>query len=435
MAVEDAEVRLWGTTIGAVSWSSSARLGSFEYEQRFQSSGIEPAPLTMPLGPTIWSFPTLNTETFRGLPGMLADALPDKFGSALIEAWLAQHGRSTADFSPVERLCYIGDRGMGALEFAPMLARAEPISGALELGHLVELANRALARNRGLDIRSAGVVDSDDLTAIIQVGTSAGGARAKAVIGWNEQTGEVRSGQTSLPEGFVHWLLKFDGVAANSDKELADPLGCGRIEHAYAEMAKATGISMAPTRLLTEGGRAHFMTRRFDRPDGKKLHLQSLTAIAHFDFNQAGAHSYEQALQVTRRLGLHQNDRTDLYRRAVFNVVARNQDDHTKNIAFLMDQSGTWSLAPAYDITYSFNPSGEWTSTHKMSINGKRTRFTRSDFVALAAHANLSDRDGLGILDNTIEVVSGWARFGADAGVDADRIQEIAANLMLTSLR
>ena len=334
MSVTVAEVRLWGTRVGAVRWDPDQAVASYEYDPAFLASGVELAPLLMPLGQGVWSFPQLSRATFKGLPGMLADSLPDKFGTALIDAWLVRSGRSVDDFTPVERLCYVGHRGMGALEFIPAIDTGIVTNSPLEIAQLVSLAQKAISSKASLAI-DAGTdgtsPDSEDLTEIIRVGTSAGGARAKAVIAWNETTGEIRSGQLDQPTLFTHWLLKFDGVDGNRDKELADPLGYGRIEHAYAQMAGEAGINVPRTRLLEEGGRAHFMTQRFDRVNGDRLHLQSLTALAHYDFNMAGAYSYEQALQVMRKLRLSNVDLVEQFRRAVFNVVARNQDDHTKN--------------------------------------------------------------------------------------------------------
>ena len=418
MAVEVAEVHLWGRLIGAVAWDADREFATFEYDRRFQRSGIEVAPLHMPLGPTFYSFPELSRSTFRGLPGMLADQLPDKFGNALIDVWLAGQGRSPSSFSPIERLCYVGRRGMGALEFLPALRASEANAGPLDIAQLTRLAGQALAQKQDLQLGASPELNAEALAAIIQVGTSAGGARAKAVIGWNEETGEVRSGQLDLPQGFDHWLLKFDGVSENRDKELADPLGFGRVEFAYSSMARAAGIDMAETRLLEEGGRAHFMTRRFDRVDGARLHLQSLTAIAHYDFNMAGAHSYEQAFQVLRRLNLGAPAIEALYRRAVFNIVCRNQDDHTKNIAFLMDRSGTWSLAPAFDLTFAWNPDGAWTSRHQMSAAGKRDHFLRRDLVSLGRSADLSTRDISRVLSDVAGAAARWHEFATAAEVD-----------------
>lgn len=437
MSVTVAEVRIWGTRVGAVHWDPAQAVASYEYDPRFLASGIELAPLSLPLGPGVWSFPQLSRSTFKGLPGLLADSLPDAFGTALIDAWLVRNGRSVDDFTPVERLCYVGHRGMGALEFVPAIDTGPSENSPLEIAQLVSLAQRAISPKATLAVKTGAggdLPDAEDLTEIIRVGTSAGGARAKAVIAWNEDTGEIRSGQLDQPDGFTHWLLKFDGVEGNRDKELADPLGYGRIEHAYALMANETGISVPRTRLLEEQGRAHFMTERFDRVEGRRLHLQTLTALAHYDFNMAGAHSYEQALHVMRRLGLSNADLVEQFRRAVFNVVARNQEDHTKNISFLMNRRGEWSLSPAYDITYAYNPRGEWTSSHQMTLNGKRDGFTRDDIATLATATDLSEREGLRILDETCEVVGLWPSFASRAGVDENTVDAISKTLRLSSL-
>ena len=421
MSVEVAEVIMWGTRIGALAWDPDRLVATFEFDRDFQRSGIQVAPLVMPLGSQLYAFPELDRATYWGLPGMIADGLPDKFGNALIDAWLVQQGRSAAAFSPVERLCYIGSRGMGALEYRPATERAHIPDGLLDIERLTVLASRALAQKDALDVHShvatAETLDQDDLAQIIRVGTSAGGARAKAVIGWNPATQRVRSGQLDLPSGYEHWLLKFDGVANNRDKELADPAGFGRIEYAYSLMAGAAGIDMAETRLLTEGPRAHFMTRRFDRVDSGRLHLQSLAAMAHFDFNRPGAYSYEQALAVMSRLGLGASAATQQFRRAVFNVVARNQDDHTKNISFLMDRSGTWRLSPAYDMTYAWNPGGAWTSQHQMTVNGKRDGFDRTDLMALASSGRVSPQAARNIIGQVQDATSRWLEFAEAAGV------------------
>ena len=370
-----AEVRLWGRTIGAVALEDGQEAASFEYDRAFLRSGIEVAPLAMPLAPRVYSFPALSAGTFHGLPGLLADSLPDRFGNALVDAWLATQGRSPESFNAVERLCYTGTRGMGALEFAPASGPRVRQASILHIDRLVELASAALRARDGLPGSFAADDRAGALRDILLVGTSAGGARAKAVIAWHPETNEVRSGQVRAGEGFGYWLLKFDGVSNNRDKELADPQGFGAIEYAYYRMAIDCGIRMSECRLFEEGGRRHFMTRRFDRlPDGGKLHMQSLGALAHLDFNQAGAHSYEQALLVLRRLGRAPAEIEQLFRRMVFNIVARNQDDHVKNIAFLMDRSGTWSLAPAFDMTYSYQPEGKWTSSHQMTAKREARR-------------------------------------------------------------
>lgn len=419
-----AKIIVHGTHIGSVTWDGEREVGIFEYHPRFLGSGIEVAPLTMPLGSGLKSFPDLPRESFKGLPGLLADSLPDKFGNLLINRWLAEQGRAPQSFNPVERLCHLGSRGMGVLEFEPTFAAQMP-DAPLDVAHLVELANRALASRDGL---RADLDSESGLAEIIRVGTSAGGARAKAIIAWSPLSGEVRSGQVALPEGFEPWLLKFDGVGGNRDKELADPQGYGRIEYAYHLMARAAGITMSECRLLEEGGRAHFMTRRFDRtPDGDKLHLQTLCGLAHMDFNQAGAYGYEQAFQVARRLGLPRPDLAELYRRAVFNIVARNQDDHTKNISFLMDRAGTWRLAPAYDVIYSYNPSGAWTSRHQMSLGGMRDGFTEDDLLGAASAADVKAPAARRILGEIRDAVAAWPGFASEAGVERAQAKAIGA--------
>ena len=415
-----AEVRLWGRTIGAVSLEEGQDVAAFEYEPAFARSGIEVAPLRMPLSDRVYLFPDLSRETFYGLPGLLADSLPDKFGNALIDAWLATQGRRPDSFNAVERLCYTGERGMGALEYVPAIGPKTRPAGRIQIEKLVELASDVLTRRNNEKFREPA------LTEILRVGTSAGGARAKAVIAWNESTSEVRSGQVPAGKGFAYWLLKFDGVRGNRDKELEDPQGYGVIEYAYCGMARDCGIEISECRLLEENGRQHFMTRRFDRlADGRKLHMQSLCALAHYDFNRVGAYAYEQALMVIRQLGLPMSAVEELFRRMAFNIVARNQDDHVKNIAFLMDKSGQWSLSPAFDMTWSFNPSGAWTASHQMTMNGKRDDFTLDDFRACASSASMKRGRAEAIVAEVLAVVSKWPDYARDAGVPAAWRQRI----------
>lgn len=429
-----AEVRLWGRTIGAVALVEGANVASFEYDPAFIRSGIEVAPLTMPLARRVYTFPVLGRETFHGLPGLLADSLPDRFGNVLIDAWLATQGRSPESFNAVERLCYTGMRGMGALEYSPVLGphRARQ-SRPVEIDKLVELASEILTQRNNLQA-SFGDDDSREeaLRDILRVGTSAGGARAKAVIAWNPESNEVRSGQIKADPGFEHWLLKFDGVSGNKDKEMEDPRGYGAIEYAYYRMATAAGISMNPCRLLEENGRRHFMTKRFDRQaDGGKLHMQSLGALAHFDYNLAGVYAYEQALLVVRQLGLPMSTIEEQFRRMTFNIVARNQDDHVKNIAFLMDRAGRWSLAPAFDVTYSFQPQGKWTSQHQMTLNSKRDGFTLEDFRACAEAVSMKRGRAIAILEDVHRAVSRWQQYAEEAGVTVDWRDKIARTLRL----
>ena len=427
-----AEVRLWGTTIGAVALEDGGATASFQYDPAFVRSGIEVAPLTMPLSQRVYAFPALSPGSFHGLPGLLADSLPDRFGNALIDAWLATQGRAPESFNAVERLCYTGKRGMGALEFHPVAGPQPTRSSRLQIDRLVALASDVLNdRNRVHGIL-ADEDRADALRDILRVGTSAGGARAKAVIAWNPTTNEVRSGQVSVGEGFQHWLLKFDGVTNNRDRELADPLGYGAIEHAYHRMATACGIRMSDCRLLEEGGRRHFMTRRFDRlPDGAKLHMQSLAAMAHFDFNQAGTNSYEQTAQVARRLELPAETHEELFLRMAFNVIARNQDDHVKNIAFLMDRSGTWSLAPAFDVTYSFQPGGTWTSSHQMTLNARRDDFTLEDFKACARAMYLKRNLATAIIRHVQQIVGRWRDYADDSAIPSPQRDSIQNALRL----
>lgn len=421
-----AEVQLWGRTIGAVSIDEGRDFAAFQYDPGFAASGIEVAPLVMPLSDRIYTFPDLPRMTFHGLPGLLADSLPDKFGNALIDTWLATQGRAAASFGAVERLCYTGARGMGALEFAPGLGPKPRKATKIEIDALVRLASDILTHRSGIRGSFAGAARTKALNDILRVGTSAGGARAKAVIAWNRETNEVRSGQIAAGDGFDYWLLKFDGVTGNKDKEQDDAQGYGAIEYAYHLMAKAAGITMSECRLLEENNRRHFMTRRFDRlAGGEKLHMQSLCALCHFDFNQAGAYSYEQALLAIRQLRLPMASVEEQFRRMAFNIVARNQDDHVKNIAFLMDKLGHWSLAPAFDVTYSYNPSGAWTATHQMTLNGKRDGFTIDDFAACARTASMKKTRVKAILAEVTAAVSRWPEFAAAARLAPDLTQKI----------
>jgi serine/threonine-protein kinase HipA len=427
-----AEVKLWGKTIGAVLLQDGDDVASFEYAAAFAQSGIQVAPLVMPLSRRVHRFPALSRTTFHGLPGLLADSLPDKFGNALIDAWLASRGRQADSFNAIERLCYTGERGMGALEFAPATGPAAKQTTAIEVSRLVALASKVLTHRNNLQASFAAQGSADALSDILRVGTSAGGARAKAVIAWNRKTNEVRSGQVKAGKDFEYWLLKFDGVSGNKDKELDDPKGYGLIEYAYYLMALECGIDMSECRLFKEHGRSHFMTRRFDRfAGGEKLHMQSLSALAHYDFNMAGAYSYEQALLVMRQLQLPMQAIEQQFRRMAFNIVARNQDDHVKNIAFLMNKSGEWSLSPAFDMTYSFNPSGAWTASHQMTMNGKRDNFTLDDFTTCAKKASMKRGRAAKIVSEVQATVSKWKSFAEQAGLPDGVRQKIQRTLNL----
>jgi serine/threonine-protein kinase HipA len=422
-----ATVRLWGRDVGAVAWDEQRGVGNFEYDPAFVKQGLPIAPLTMPVRSGIFSFPALNRETFHGLPGLLADSLPDRFGNRLIDLWLTRQGRVPGDFTPVERLCYMSTRGMGALEFKPVIGPTLGKSVPIEVAELTQLAANILNHQANWAVKFKGP-KADALNAIIRVGTSAGGNRAKAVIAWNPQTQEVRSGQVQSPPGFEPWILKFDGV---NDKSLGDPKGFGRIEYAYHQMAVAAGIEMSACRLLEESGRAHFMTRRFDRDaQGGKIHMQSLCAMGHYDFNAAGEYGYEQAFAAIQRLNLGHDVLREMFRRMVFNVVARNQDDHTRNIAFLMADDGQWRLSPAFDLTWSYNPSGSWTNRHQMSINGKRDDFTQADLTSAAKQFGI--KDGGSIVEQIVAAVSNWTKFAKEAGVALEQSRGIAKTHRLT---
>ena len=421
MTINNVKVWLWGRHIASLAADGNRRV-SFRYVDEFVSSNIEVSPLLMPLSDRISDgFERRNEETFKGLPPLVIDSLPDKFGEALIRQWLARQGRGD-HLTPLERLCYTGSRGMGALEFTPATERPEVPDESLDVTQLVELASEALRAKEDL---STGLKDNDDFAQLLSVGTSAGGARAKAVIAFNPNTGEVRSGQApNIPDGFEHWLLKFDGVAENRDKELADPLGFGRVEYAYSTMAKAVGIEMTECRLLEEGPRAHFLTRRFDRTGANgKLHYGSLCAIAGYDFNLPQASAYEQALLTMRGLHLGFNEIVEQVRRCLFNIVARNQDDHTKNIGYLMGQDGRWRLSPAFDVTFAYNPTGAWTSRHQMTLAGKADDWQRREIVeALAASSGMGAREVSELLDEVVAVVGEWPSHAADAGVEPDQM-------------
>lgn len=415
-----AEVQLWGRRIGAVSIDDRSPYASFEYSREFAGSGIQVAPLTMPLSDRVFRFPELPFKTFHGLPGLLADSLPDRYGTALIEAWLATQGRHPSDFNAVERLCYTGRRGMGALEFQPVTGPRTGPSRKVEVDALVRLATDVLSKRDRLVTWFAGTEKEDALEDILRVGTSAGGARAKAVLAWNRMTGEVRSGQIGDREGFEYWLMKLDDVS--------DPKGYGCIEYAYHKMASAAGITMNPCELFEENDRRHFMTKRFDRLDGgEKLHMQTLGSLAHYDYNHTGAHSYEQAFLAIRSLDLDMQAIEQQFRRMTFNILARNQDDHVKNIAFLMDKDGRWSLSPAYDLTFAYNPDGAWTADHQMSMNGKRDGFTPEDFKACARVASMKRGRERAIVDEVRAAVRRWPEFADATGVDLEKAERIRA--------
>lgn len=419
-----AKVYIWGEYVGAILWNEETNTASFEYEPSFYKKDWELSPLMMPVrdGRT-YSFRELSKDTFMGLPGLLADALPDAYGKALLDRWLASLGRTFAN--PVERLCYQGKRSMGALEFVPAQDDYLEQSSTIEISSLVEVASKVLSDKAELTTNLK--TDAKEaLVNIIKVSTSAGGQRAKAVIAYNDYTGEVRSGQVDASEGFSHWLLKLDGV---TNASLGDPQHYGKIEYVYYKMALLAGIEMSECRLLTENGRAHFMTKRFDRIDGnKKLHMQTLCGLAHYDYKMLHAYSYEQAFQVMRRLRLPYGQAEQMFKRMAFNVIARNQDDHTKNISFLMDRTGSWKLSPAYDVSWAYNPQGEWTSHHQMSVNNKWDNITRADLLVVAESMNI--RHANDIIDEICHAVSMWPTLAKEYDIPTEMIKMIDNTLL-----
>lgn len=425
-----AAINIWNKKVGAVLWDESKNIGVFEFDKEFINLGLDLSPITLPLSETkkgrrVFSFPFLNFETYKGLPGLLADSLPDKFGNQVIDAWLAQQGRTSQSFNPVDRLCYIGKRGMGALEFEPESGQQVIPSNSLEIEALVEFAKEVLAERASF---KTNLQSEQGFSDILQVGSSAGGARAKAIVAYNQKTGEVRSGQIDGLEGFDYWLIKFDGV---TNHQLGDPKGYGNIEYAYYLMATSAGINMMESELKTENQRAHFMTKRFDRINNQKMHMQTLCGLAHFDYNMPGSYSYEQAFMVMRQMLLPYPDMEELYRRMIFNVMARNQDDHTKNISFLMNSDGKWSLSPAYDVTFAFNPSNFWLKAHQMTINGKKENIVLNDVLSLAKNVNI--KKPLQIIEECREAILKWDEFAEKAFVPSTQQKEIKSlfNLLM----
>lgn len=425
--VDVIEVLLWGKRVGATTADPALGCYAFEYEPAWKRRDIELAPLTMPLADRrqTFTFPALPKLTYFGLPSMLADALPDDFGNALIDAWMATKGIEKSAVTVLDRLAYMGKRGMGALEFRPARGSHIESSAPIEMKQLVEEARRLVQGSFAVDHEAKAA-----LANIIKVGTSAGGARAKAVIAWNPETDEVRSGQFDTAPGFEHWLLKFDGVG--KDKELGTGEGYGRIEYAYHLMAKQAGVLMSSCRLLEENGRAHFMTKRFDREDihGKthKHHLQTLCAMNHLDFRQRGTHAYEQLFMTIGKLGLGDEARSQTFRRMAFNVMARNCDDHTKNFAFLLKQGHSWQLAPAYDVTHAYKPTGEWTYQHLMSVNGKFQDITRADLMEVADRFGV--RRSQDALADVRMALANWSGFAKDAGMTLSLSEEVARDFL-----
>lgn len=433
---EIAEVRLWDKQVGALLHNAESGVTTFEYAPGWIANGVSVSPLHLPNRPGRFTFPGLAHETFKGLPGAFADTLPDDFGNAVIDAWLVRNGLDKADFNPLDRLLYTGTRGMGALEYHPVLSeRRSPSDNEVHIDLLVSLAQQVLDQRAGLKVSLDGNGDhQNSMSEIFQVGTSAGGARPKAVIAINQERTKVLSGQADAPTGFDHYLLKFDGVRerSNTSEVFGDPQGYGRMEYAYYLMAMEAGINMMPSELLLEGNRAHFMTKRFDRDGNRKRHYQSLCAMDHADYKKPGQYSYEQLFSVARQLSLPRADAVELYRRMVFNVIARNQDDHTKNFGFILDApEAQWRLAPAFDIAFSYKPGSYWVDTHQMTINGKRDGFTRADLLTVAEQVRGLPKEAPAIIDHCIDVVGKWPEFAETASVAPELADWIERNLRL----
>lgn len=423
--VDVAKVRLFGKEAGTVRWNERRNVAEFEYADNFNNSGIEPSPIMMPVREgRVYSFGGLNWNTYNGLPGMLADSLPDTYGRALFDNWLKLTGRTSGN--PVESLCFLGKRCMGALEFEPAIAPETEYAERFEIATLVDVARDALLQKEqfGTNLTSD---RKNAIAAILSLGTSAGGQRAKALIAYNKDSGEVRSGQIEAPEGFDYYLLKLDGVTARAG--FRETENYGRLEYSFYRLAKDCGIEMTECSLIEENGRAHFLTKRFDRESGKKIHMQTLCGIAHYDFHLHLAYSYEQAFNIMRSLRLPYSQAEEMFRRIVFNVVLRNQDDHTKNISFLMDEKGKWRLSPAYDMGYAYNPDGLWTRTHQMSINGKFDNLTRQDLLACAASNNI--KNAAEIIDRVYEHAAEWGNTARNCGVPHEMITAIEKHLLL----
>ena len=424
--IDIANVSLYGNTIGSLKWDSASSMALFEYSPQIYGSGIEPSPIMMPVRPgMVYSFPSLGKDTFKGLPGMIADALPDTYGRTLFDQWLALTGRTAAN--PLETLCYLGKRCMGALEFEPAMELPYERDTRIEIEALVAVANEALVEksdfgaNLNADKKAA-------LADIVRLGTSAGGQRAKAIIAYNPDSGEVKSGQVDAPDGFDHYLIKLDGVSAETG--FRETQNFGRLEYSFYRLVRQLGIEMSESSLIEENGRAHFLTRRFDRNKEGKVHIQTLCGIAHYDYGMPRAFSYQQAFNVMRLLNLPYSDFRELFRRMVLNVVIRNQDDHTKNISFMMNRMGKWSLAPAYDVGYAFNPEGGWTAKHQMSINGKFDNITRGDLKAIASQNDI--RNSGELIDEIIEAAAGWPELARESGVPEGMIKSIIPHFQLS---
>lgn len=419
-------VKMWGTPIGYLRQEENGIVG-FQYDEAFIGSGIEVSPIKMPLSQRTYSFPTLSEETFHGLPGMVADSLPDKFGTIVINRYLESQGRRPDSLSVIEKLCYTGKRGMGALEYEP----AQEIinnDDVVDIDALTKLAGEILSKKEDFHIEK----NDKMMSQLMESGSSVGGARAKTLIAWNPESNDIRSGQVKAGKGYEYWLLKFDNIKNNRDKDLIPDDGeYTKIEYAYYLMAKNAGIDMSECRLYKENGSAHFMTKRFDRKGeyGEKVHMQSLCALAHMDFNMPRKYAYEDAFAVMKQLKLPYGDRVQLFKRMIFNEYAKNFDDHTKNISFLMDKRGVWSLAPAYDVTFSYKRDSIWVNAHQMLINGKADEIFKEDIMKVADMAGIRKSDAQKCIDEVVGAVLKWEDFAQKAEVSAYNYERIKKEL------
>lgn len=436
MVMEVIDVCYKSESIGALSFDSSTGLGAFEYSTKFIKKGIQLSPLKMPLSKHIYRFPQLNYQTFKGLPGLIADSLPDDFGNAVMNAWVASQGKSTDSITPLQRLQYTGKRGMGALEYIPATKlHNNNTKTDIQIESLVAIAQEVLdlRSNFNVELSRNHQEDSASMMELLSVGMSAGGARPKAVLAFNHDFTQVRSGQSDIPDSFTHYLMKFDGVSEhNTNQEtFGDPLGYGAMEYVYHVMATQCGVDMMPCHLLDEGARRHFITQRFDRIGNQKVHVQTLNGLAHVDYKNPGSFSYAELFSIARDLRLPADDAFQLLKRMAFNIIARNHDDHSKNFAFML-KDNKWILAPAYDLAYSYKPGSKWVNSHWMSLNGKRDDFTREDFYSLIKLSPAFSKQKIdNIIDETLDVVSKWKKLAKEWDVPAELADEINKNLRL----
>jgi len=430
--IDSCIVRLWGQAVGLLEWNEFRQFASFRYYKDFLNSGYKISPLKLPLEEKTYFFPELRaradlpeafTDTFCGLPGVFADSLPERYGNHLMKSFLDRQSLDFSDLNPIERLCYVGKRGMGALEYEPA---AELISNKEEkifVDDLLQTARDILAENENKHEKAR---DDQLLNQLIEIGTSAGGAKAKALIALKMQDGKIKdiySGQAAPKEDLSYWILKFSDT--KNDEHHSDKY-TGALEYAYYLMAKDCGIQMMESSVLKDGtGLSHFMTRRFDRVKGTKVHMVSFCGIAHQDRNPPGNVGYEKLFETIRRLNLDYSSTEEMYRRMVFNVLSRNQDDHTKNHAFLMLPDGKWGLSPAYDLCFSYKKNHKFIGAQQMSVNSKRDDFTFEDLLACASAADLSKAKAKRIIDEVKYSLAKWLDFAEEAELPAENAKAI----------